>query len=146
MNPVFECSLNHKSVRKYKNQPIENEKLKTIIQSAQRAPNASNAQQVSIIAIKDQAHIELNGKFCLGMKHVSSYPVFLVFCADFYLASLAFQKNGKSLDELDKYVNKPNSLILGSQDVGLAMGYATICAESLGLSVCPVGVLCVKFS
>ena len=78
------------------------------------------------------------------MKHVSSCQVFLIFCADFYRASLAYQKNGKSLEELDKYVKKPNSLILGSQDVGLAMGYATICAESLGLSVCPVGVVRVK--
>lgn len=141
MNPVTECILNHKSVRKYKNQQIEEEKLKTIIKSAQRAPNASNAQQVSIIAIKDQAHRELIGKLCLGMKHVSSCPVFLVFYTDFYRASFAFQKNGKSLVELDKYVNKPNSVILGSQDVGLSMAYATICAESLGLSVCPVGVI-----
>ena len=36
MNPVTECILNHKSVRKYKNQPIEDEKLKTIIQSVTR--------------------------------------------------------------------------------------------------------------
>ena len=75
------------------------------------------------------------------MKHVSSCLVFLIFCADFYRASLTFQKNGKSLEELDKYVNKPNSVILGSKDVGLSMDYATICAESLGLSVCPVGIV-----
>ena len=75
------------------------------------------------------------------MKHVSSCKVFLVFCADFYRASLAYQKNGQSLDDFTKYVTKPNSVILGSTDVGLSMAYAIATAESLGISVCPVGVV-----
>ena len=54
MNPVLECLFNHKSIRKYKDQPLEEEKLKYIINAAQRAPTRCNVEQVSIIAIKDK--------------------------------------------------------------------------------------------
>ena len=37
MNPVLECLFNHKSIRKYKNQPLEDEKLQLIVKAAQSA-------------------------------------------------------------------------------------------------------------
>ena len=54
MNPVLESLFKHKSIRKYKDQPLEDEKLQLIIKAAQAAPNWCNGQQVSIIVIKDK--------------------------------------------------------------------------------------------
>ena len=51
MNPVLDLIYKHKSIRKYKNQPIEDEKLHAIIKAAQSAQNWCNGQHVSIIAI-----------------------------------------------------------------------------------------------
>jgi FMN reductase [NAD(P)H] len=45
MNPVLECLFNHKSIRKYKDQPLEDEKLKLIIEAAQRAPGDGSPQR-----------------------------------------------------------------------------------------------------
>ena len=53
MNPVLECLFNHKSIRKYKNQPLEEEKLQLIIKAAQAGPSWGNGEQVSIIGVKD---------------------------------------------------------------------------------------------
>ena len=53
MNPVLECLFKHKSIRKYKNQPLEDEKLQLIIKAAQAAATWCNGQQVSIIVVKD---------------------------------------------------------------------------------------------
>ena len=53
MNPLLSSIFKHKSIRKYKNQPLEKEKLELIIKSAQSAPNWCNGQQVSIISLKD---------------------------------------------------------------------------------------------
>ena len=55
MNPVLESLFKHKSIRKYKNQPLEDEKLQLIIKAAQAAPSWCNGEQVSIIVIKDQS-------------------------------------------------------------------------------------------
>ena len=45
MNPVLEYLDNHKSIRNYKDQPLENEKLEQIIKAAQAAPTWCNGQQ-----------------------------------------------------------------------------------------------------
>ncbi len=55
MNPVLESLFKHKSIRKYKNQPLDEEKLQLKIKAAQAAPSWCNGEQVSIIVIKDQA-------------------------------------------------------------------------------------------
>ena len=73
MNPVLECLYKHKSIRKYKDQPLEDEKLQYIIKAAQSAPTWCNGQQVSIIAIKDKARKETFSKLCWDkniLKHV----------------------------------------------------------------------------
>ena len=54
MNPVIECLLKHKSIRKYKDKPVEQEKLDLIIKAAQAAPNWCHGQHVSIIAVRDK--------------------------------------------------------------------------------------------
>jgi len=55
MNPVLESLFKHKSIRRYKNQPVEDEKIQLIIKAAQAAPTWCNGEQVSIIVVKDQA-------------------------------------------------------------------------------------------
>ena len=45
MNPVLESLFKHRSIRKYKNQPLEDEKLQYIIKAAQAA-------QVGVMANK----------------------------------------------------------------------------------------------
>ena len=37
MNPVLESLFKHRSIRKYKNQPLEDEKLRLIVKAAQSA-------------------------------------------------------------------------------------------------------------
>ena len=44
MNPVLELLFKHKSIRKYKNQPLEDEKLQLIVKAAQAAPTWCNGQ------------------------------------------------------------------------------------------------------
>ena len=44
MNPILESLFKHKSIRKYKNQPLEDEKLQLIIKAAQAAPTWCNGQ------------------------------------------------------------------------------------------------------
>ena len=144
MNPVLECLYNHKSIRKYKDQPIEDEKLEKIIKAAQAAPTWCNGQQVSIIAIKDKARKGLFEKLCWGQKYISECSVFLIFCADFYRVSLAFEKEGKSKETFEKYITQLDTVILGGHDVGIAIQNATVAAESLGLGTVDIGAVRIK--
>ena len=132
MNPTLELLFKHKSIRKYKNQPLEDEKLHLIIKAAQAAPTWCNGQQVSIIAIKDQSRKEVFEKLCWGQKYISGCSVFLIFCADFYRVSLAYEKEGKTKESFDKYMSHIDTLVIGSHDVGMCIQNAVVAAESMG--------------
>ena len=145
MNPVLECLFNHKSIRKYKDQPIEDEKLNYIINAAQRAPTWCNGEQVSIIAIKDKERKKIFENLCWGQKHISECSVFLIFCADFYRVSLAFEKEGKN-EEFKKYIAQFDPILIGSHDVGIAIQNAVVAAESLGLGTVDIGAIRTKIT
>lgn len=76
MNEVVQTLKNHRSFRQYSNQPVEPEKLQTMIESAQAAPSWVHGQQVSIIAIKDPARKEELSVLCGNQKHVAAAPGF----------------------------------------------------------------------
>jgi FMN reductase [NAD(P)H] len=141
MNPVLESLFKHKSIRKYKDQPLEDEKLQLIIKAAQAAPNWCNGQQVSIIIVKDKELREKIKACCWGQPYITTCSVFLVFCADFYRVSLAFEKAGKTKADFEKYMSNIDTLIVGSHDVGIALQNATVAAESMGLGMCDIGAI-----
>ena len=141
MNPVLESLFKHKSIRKYKNQPLEDEKLQLILKAAQAAPTWCNGQQVSIIIIKDQARKDKMKDFCWGQEWIGECSVFLVFCADFYRVSLAFQKAGKTKEQFEKYIKNIDTVFVGNHDVGIAMQNAVVAAESMGLGTVDIGAL-----
>jgi FMN reductase [NAD(P)H] len=135
MNQTIETLTSHRSYRSYKDKPVEADKLDAIVKAAQSAPSWIHGQQVSIVAIKDEQRKKELARLCGNQKHVEEAPVFLVFCADFYRASLAGKIEGKTLEAL----NEVDSLLVGATDVGLGMGYAIAAADSLGLGTVPIG-------
>ena len=139
MNPTLELLFKHKSIRKYKNQPLEDEKLQLIVKAAQAAPTWCNGQQVSIIVVKDQSRKDKIKDLCWNQQFISTCSAFLIFCADFYRISLAFEKAGKPKEAFDKYMANIDTLIIGSHDVGIALQNATVAAESLGLGTVDIG-------
>ena len=141
MNPVLESLFKHRSIRKYKNQPLEDEKLGLIVKAAQAAPSWCNGEQVSIVVVKDQALKDKIKEICWGQTHVGSCAAFLVFCADFYRVSLAFEKAGKTKEDFEKYMSNIDTLIIGSHDVGICLQNATVAAESMGLGTCHIGAI-----
>jgi FMN reductase [NAD(P)H] len=138
MNPVLETLLKHQSIRKYKNQPLEQEKLDLIIRAAQAAPNWCNGQHVSIIAVRDPERKKIFAKLCNNQEFISTCAVFLVFCSDFYRTSLAFEMHDNKI-LTEKFVSQVDTLLVGSHDVGITMENAIVAAESMGLGTVPIG-------
>jgi FMN reductase [NAD(P)H] len=141
MNPVIESLFKHRSIRKYKNQPLEDEKLKLIIKAAQAAPTWCNGEQVSIIVVKEQSQKDKMKDLCWGQAYIGTCSVFLVFCADFYRCSLAFEKAGKSKEEFEKYVKNIDTVFIGCHDVGISLQNAVVAAESMGLGTVDIGAI-----
>ena len=135
MNEVVRTLTSHRSFRQYSEQPVEPDKLKIIIESAQAAPSWVHGQQVSIIAIKSPERKQQLSVLCGNQKHVAAAPVFLVFCMDFYRAKLASEMEGSSFEA----VKDVDALLVGATDVGISLSNAIAAAESMGLGIIPIG-------
>lgn len=136
MDEIINTLLSHRSIRAYKNQPVEEEILGQIIKAVQAAPNWVNLQHVSIITVKDGERRKKFSELCGNQKHIAQAPIFLVFCADFYRTWIA---SGMDESLFDKVTGQIDSLIVGANEVGIALGTAVAAAESFGLGTVPIG-------
>jgi FMN reductase [NAD(P)H] len=137
MNSTIKSILDHRSVRSYMDKDIEQDKLDAILDCAQAAPSSINGQQMSVIVIKDQETKDKIAALAGGQPWISATPVFLLFVADFYRAKLASEKHGEKL----VIAGNMEGTLVGSIDVGLAMGNTIAAAESLGLGTVCIGGL-----
>lgn len=135
MNSTINSILNHRSIRSYTNQMIEKDKLNSILECSQAAPSSINGQQMSVIVIKDKKTKDTIAQLSGGQTWISEAPVFLLFVADFYRAKLASEKINQEL----VITNNLEGTLVGSIDVGLAMGNTIAAAESLGLGTVCIG-------
>jgi nitroreductase len=71
-----------RSVRKFKNKPIEKERLDEILDSIKLAPSAKNLQSYEVFVLEGQARKDEMAKACFDQAHVSGAAAVLVFCAD----------------------------------------------------------------
>ncbi|MCW3794438.1 NADPH-dependent oxidoreductase [Paenibacillus sp. LS1] len=137
MNEVLSVLNNHKSTRKYTSEDITDLQLETIIKAAQSGPTWGNSQQLSIVGVRDDSTRKKIAELTGGQHWIEEAPVFLSFNMDFYRISEALKHNGQ------EFVAKDNvdTLLVGSTDVGIAMGFAIAAAESMGLGVVPIGAI-----
>ena len=138
MNETIELLRNHRSVREFDTEKdVSEEQIQTILEAALAGPNWINGQQVSVIEVRELERKTALAKAAGNQRWIEEAPVFLVFCIDFYRAKLAAEKNGTEF----KIVEDLEAIIVGSTDVGIALGSAVIAAESMGLGIVPIGGL-----
>lgn len=136
MNEVMKTLFNHRSIRSYVDIPVEEEVLNQIIKAVQAAPNWVNIQHVSIVAIKEPERRKKFAQLCGNQKYIAEAPVFLVFCADYYRTWLACKINGQPFEKIVSHID---NIIVGANEVGIALGTAVVAAESFGLGTVPIG-------
>ncbi len=115
----MDVAASRKSVRSYSDKPVEEEKLKEVLEAAHLAPSWANKQCCKYIVVKDKAKIqELAGPFRSWLKQA---PVVVAACAD--------PKGSGSHDGMDYYLI----------DVGISMQQLILAATNLGFGTCWIG-------
>jgi len=134
MNETVTLLKAHKSIRKYKDQPVEYEKLKTIMECAQSAPTSDYIQAYTIISVVDEAKRKSIAHLSGDQKYVEECPLFLVFCADLNRTKNCCEINHKTMSE-----GYTETFIIATVDAALAAQNALTAAESLGLGGVYIG-------
>ena len=119
-----------RSIRKYTNKPVEEEKIARLLESARLAPSGSNTQPWHFIIVKSGVTREKLAEKSNNQKWMLSAPVFIVCVADIRSRIKADMKI--ALDE-----NSPEKALKQIiRDTSIAVEHIVLEAEDLGLSTC----------
>ena len=124
----------HRSIRKYKPDPIPDDLLQNILEAGIRASSSGNMQTYSIIVTRDKSLREQLHKAHFEQDMVLEAPLLLTFCADFHRMRhwLRISNAPDNFDNFMSFMIAAIDAVLVSQNVALA-------AESVGLGICYLG-------
>lgn len=115
MSDILELIKSRRSIRKYKEKPVEKEKIEKIMEAARWAPSAKNSQPWKFIIMKTKGREEMIRELAYGRGFVSEAPVLILACGD----------------------DKKSECT--SDDVSLAIQNICLEAHSIGLGTCIIG-------
>jgi nitroreductase len=93
---VCEAIGKRRSIRKFKPDPIPEEKIRLLLESARLAPSGTNTQPWRFIVVKDDNTKKKLQKAAHNQRHVRRAPVVIACCADLS----AFKEFSERIDEL----------------------------------------------
>ena len=127
-NPVIDCLMNHRSVRKFKPEPIPQETIETILQAGTRAATAGSIQPYAFIVIDDPAVLK-------KVSYIEG-PLAIVAVVDQYRVKRYYEAKGAPF-----YNDHAINLFISTWDATLALQNVVVAAESLGLGTVYIGMI-----
>jgi nitroreductase len=119
-NLVIQTMLDHKSIRKYKNDMPSDEVIKTVVRAGQQAPFAYQAYSVLLSRKKERNPFHA--------------PLLFTICVDYHKFQLIMKKRNWNLISNDLTL-----LFFGIQDASLMAENMVVAGRSLGLGSCFLG-------
>ena len=119
---VMQAIRRRQSVRSYLDRPIEDEKLRLILEAGRLAPSARNRQEWRFVVVRDKLKRQELMKAAKGQSFVGEAPIIIACCAD----------------DPDKHVMTCGQLC-SPLDVAIAVDHIVLKAAEEGLGTCWVG-------
>ena len=150
---VCEAIGKRRSIRKFKPDPIPEEKIRLLLESARLAPSGTNTQPWRFIVVRDDNTKKKLQEAAHNQRHVRRAPVVIACCADLS----AFKEFSKRVDELinsgalpertrDVFipylkkgmdtVKKHDLITAAAANVSIAVEHMVLQAVELGLGTC----------
>lgn len=127
----------HASVRRFTDEPVDDELLQKLIEAGTRASTSGNMQAYTVISIRDPEHKKHLARLCADQEQIHQAPVLLAFCADLHRLTLTCRMHG-----VPDYDTGPvEGLLLAVVDTALVMENVAVAAESVGLGICMIGAM-----
>jgi len=126
--------LNHRTIRKYKTDPIPHEILQYILEAGTRASTTGNMQVYSMVVTTDETVKEELSPCHFNQPMIRQAPVVLTFCADFNRFNKWCKLRGAEpgYDNFLSFFTAAIDALLVAQNVCVA-------AEDAGLGICYLG-------
>ncbi len=132
LDPRLSVFVNHRTIRKYKPQPLETGHLEQILYCAQHAPTDATAQMYSFIRLTNQTKTRVAG--LTNNAHMETAPEAFLICADVKRLQLLLEHKGYEFGTWDAV-----AIHFGIGDAVLAGQTMLHAAECLGYQGCWIG-------
>jgi len=120
----IESIKGRRSIRKFKDQPVEKELVEKLLDAAQMAPSAGNLQARDFIIISDKTTKQKLSKAAMGQSFIEQAPVAIVVIANIERSSRIYRSRGE---------------LYAIQDASAGIENLLLAAHSMGLGTCWVG-------
>jgi len=134
MNETIGLLMRHRSIRKFKSDPVPEQVLQAIVRAAQMASTSSNMQAYSVVAVTDEEKKRRLSEVAGHQRYVAECPLLLVWCADLYRHRVVCEKEGAAMAP-----GTTEQFLTATVDAALAAQNAAVAAESLGLGIVYIG-------
>lgn len=135
MNPTLDLLVNHRSIRKFTQNPVPDSDICKAIAAGQAASTSSAVQSYCALQITDAAMraklVELTG----GQPYVAAAGAFFVICGDSRRHRLMCERAGLSYDA------RFEAMLLAVTDASLFAQNMAVAFESMGYGICFIGGL-----
>ncbi len=133
---MMDVLLNHRTIRQYKDEPIDEALLNKILEAGTRASTTGNMQIYSIIVNRDEEMKKKLAPAHFDQPAFTNAPVSMTFCADFNrFNKWCRQRNAEpGYDNFQSFMAAAIDALLVAQNVCVA-------AESVGLGICYIGTV-----
>ena len=131
---MLDTIFNHRSIRKYKSDPIEEIVLEEILAAGTRASTTGNMQVYSMVVTRDRKQKEQLWEAHFKQDMVLQAPVVVTFCADFNRFN-KWCRQRKAEPGYDNFL----SFFTAAIDALLVAQNVAIAAEHLGMGICYLG-------
>jgi nitroreductase len=121
----FDLISSRHSVRAFKNIPIPEDKINTIINASTKGPSAGNLQSYQIFIVSKISEKEKLAESAHGQNYICDAPIVLIFCADPIRCNAEYGSRGEQLFSI--------------QDATIACVYSQLAAHNLELSSVWIG-------
>ncbi len=135
MNETVRLLQAHHSSRSYKSDPIPEEILEAVIESARRAPTSTNSHEISLVVVRNPDSRARIAEIAGGQPWIAQAPVFIAVIADLYKTGLGVKKAGAE----QVFQRSLEGILAAVSDAGIAMATIMTAARALGLGVVPIG-------
>lgn len=123
MNKTIENQLNHKTIRRFKNKPIDEKTLNTLFQVANRTASSIAMQSYSIIRVTDEDKKKRIAQVC-KQDYVKDAPELLIFIVDVYRNAKISEELGEDLEakrDMDRFFQGWTDGCLAAQNMCVAI-------------------------
>lgn len=135
MNPTLDTLLAHRSIRRYSDEPVSDAMLDAIVETAHRGPTSMNAQEISLVVVRDAEKRKRISELAGGQAWIAQAPVFIAIVIDFHKTELGLRKAGLTQVAHESM----EGFGVAAVDAGIALGRMMAAAQSMGLGIVPIG-------